>query len=68
MYITLLEVSFIFYYSKKSCANVGLEILFSCKQITECKFYCANSKIVILTYLYIHERSYCGKNGEIFIS
>ena len=33
-----------------------------------CKFYCANNKLVIVTDLYIHERSYCRKNGEIFIS
>ena len=53
---------------QKSCANVGLAILCSCKQIAECKFYYANSKLVRVTYLYIYERSYCGKNGEIFIS
>ena len=53
---------------QKSCANLGLKILCSCKQIAEYKFYCVNSKLVIVTDLDIYERSYCGKNREIFIS
>ena len=53
---------------QKSCANIGLEILCSCKQIAERKFYCVNIKLVIVTDLHIYKRSYCGKNGEIFIN
>ena len=55
---------------QKSCANGGLEILskYSCKQIAECKFYCANRKLVLITDLYKLERFDCGKNDEIFIS
>ena len=48
---------------QKSCANVGDEIL-----TAEYKFYCANSKLVIVTDLYIHETSYCGNDREIFVS
>ena len=40
----------------------------ACRLPAECKFNNANSKLVIVSYLYIYKRSYCRKNGEIFKS
>ena len=68
IYITYLEVSFIFTTAKKLFKWRTRNFVYSCKQIAECKFFCANSKLVLVTDLYKYERSYCGKNGEIFIS
>ena len=61
--------SFIFYYCKKV---VQMEDSKFCAQLqAECRMQilsCYNTKLVLVTDLYIYERSYCGKKGEIFIS
>ena len=53
---------------KKLCKCGTQNLVYSWKQTAECKFYCVNSKLVIVTDLYIYERYYRGKNGEIFIN
>ena len=64
-----LEVSFIFHHSKKVVQIWDSKFcVVACRLHAKCKFYYAESKLVIVSYLYIYEPSYCEKNGEIFIS
>ena len=54
-----LEVSFIFYYSNKVVDSKFCVV--ACRLHAKCKFYYGNSKLVNVSYLYIYERSYCGR-------